>query len=113
MEPSVEEIFAAMSEAVRANPALKSKFNACVELRIKGESKPLTLDVSKTPKNKPDLIVTLSLDTCHKIFNKKMTPQQAFMKGALKIKGNMGLAMKLTLIMNATRQQLRKKQSKL
>jgi putative sterol carrier protein len=37
---------------------------------------------------------------------KRMTAQQAFMKGKLKIKGNLALATKLTAIFDATRKNL-------
>ena len=112
MEPSAEELIAAMQEAVKANPSLKSKFNACVEFQLTG-SDSFKLDASKSPKEKPDLIVIASLDVFHKLLNKKLNPQQAFMQGKLKIKGKMGLAMKLTLILNATRKVFQKNHSKL
>jgi putative sterol carrier protein len=53
-------------------------------------------------KSKPDLVVHISLDVFHQMINKKMTPQQAFMKGKLKIKGKMELALKMTLVLNVT-----------
>jgi putative sterol carrier protein len=41
-----------------------------------------------------------------KMINKEIQPQQAFMKGMLKIKGKMNLAMKLTAVLAATRKKL-------
>eukprot|EP00980_Cylindrotheca_fusiformis_P028001 scaffold22575_cov141-Cylindrotheca_fusiformis.AAC.32 len=112
MEPSVVELVAAMKEAVASNPALKSKFNAAVEFQLSG-SDGFFLDISKSGKEKPDLVVIATLEVFHKLLNKKLTPQQAFMQGKLKIKGKMGLAMKLTLILNATRKVLQKQRSRL
>lgn len=114
MEPSAEEIYAALQQAVQANPSLKSKFKASVEFTFKEEpNKKYRLDVTSNPKEKADLVVSTTLKVFHQILNKKLTPQQAFMQGKLKIKGNMGLAMKLTLIINAARKQLKKPRSRL
>lgn len=41
-----------------------------------------------------------------KMIRKEIQPQQAFMKGKLKIKGKMNLAMKLTAVLAATRKKL-------
>jgi 3-hydroxyacyl-CoA dehydrogenase/3a,7a,12a-trihydroxy-5b-cholest-24-enoyl-CoA hydratase len=40
------------------------------------------------------------------MITKKLNPQQAFMKGKLKIKGKMPLAMKLTTVLAATAKKL-------
>jgi putative sterol carrier protein len=53
-----------------------------------------------------DLTVKTSLATLQQLLQKKLTPQQAFMKGKLKIKGKMGLAMKLTVVLAATRKYM-------
>ena len=42
------------------------------------------------------------------LMDKQLTAQQAFMKGKLKVKGNMGLAMKLTTVIGAAQKYLPK-----
>mmetsp|Transcript_31326 Transcript_31326/g.47370 ORF Transcript_31326/g.47370 Transcript_31326/m.47370 type:complete len:114 (+) Transcript_31326:54-395(+) len=107
---TVESIFKAMEEALPA-----SKFPAKVVImnvdgkvyRIDGASNSVT---PCSESEKGDLKVKTSLEALEKLLNKKVNPQQAFMKGMLKIKGNMGLAMKLSLIVNATRKQIASEQ---
>lgn len=55
---------------------------------------------------KADLTVTCSEEIMGKMIAKELQPQQAFMKGMLKIKGKMQLAMKLTAVLAATRKKL-------
>lgn len=57
---------------------------------------------------KADLTVTISTENLMKLVSadSKITPQQAFMKGMLKIKGKMALAMKLTVVLGATKRLL-------
>jgi putative sterol carrier protein len=109
LTPTTPELLAALQETVDANPNnLKSKFNACVEFHI-GDDQKILLNICANPKTKPDLVVRVSLHDFHQMLNKKLTPQQAFMKGKLKVKGNMGLALKMTLVLNATRKVLKAK----
>ncbi len=55
---------------------------------------------------KADLHVSCSEEVMIKMVKKEIQPQQAFMKGMIKIKGKMNLAMKLTTVLAATRQKL-------
>ena len=109
-QPSLQDIFQAMTQAVEMDGSLKKRFNALVRFTIDGET--LTLDARSKGANSsqggdtPDLLVKTSLPVLLDLINKKIKPQQAFMKGKLKIKGKMALAMKLTQVLEATRKNL-------
>ena len=57
---------------------------------------------------KPDLRITISKENMIKLANKELKPQEAFLKGKLKIKGKMALAMKLNSVLAASRKYLPK-----
>lgn len=113
---SSADIEAAMMEAVKLDPKMKTKFNAVVSFSIDGGD-PFVLNLKKDGQDsgsgKPDLQVITSLKTIQDLLAKKMTPQQAFMKGKLKIKGKMALAMKLKTVMDATRKHMATQASRL
>lgn len=52
---------------------------------------------------KADIIVTVSDDDFAALAAGTLNPQQAFMQGKIKVKGNMALAMKLNTVMAAAR----------
>eukprot|EP00956_Cyclotella_meneghiniana_P017333 scaffold28121_cov75-Cyclotella_meneghiniana.AAC.8 len=114
---STAEVFAAMGEAVAGNggKALQRKFKGKVTFTITPENKTYSLDLSSPSSSvsegdsfdgKADLAVTCSEEIMMKMIKKEIQPQQAFMKGMLKIKGKMALAMKLTNVLAATRKKL-------
>eukprot|EP00985_Skeletonema_marinoi_P017882 scaffold9898_cov198-Skeletonema_marinoi.AAC.5 len=114
---STSEVFAAMSEAVAGNggKSLQRKFKGKVVFTI-NENKVYSLDLSSPTDckvaegdifdGKADLQVLCTEEVMGKMINKEIQPQQAFMKGMLKIKGKMNLAMKLTAVLAATRKKL-------
>ena len=52
---------------------------------------------------KADITITIQDQDMVDLASGKLNPQQAFMKGKLKIKGNMGLAMKLGTVIDSAR----------
>jgi len=54
----------------------------------------------------PDLTVIVESENMIKLITGELKPQQAFMKGKLKIKGKMNLAMKLTAVLTATKKKM-------
>lgn len=114
---SLQDLFSAMNAAVEVDGSLKKRFNALVVFYVDGEK--LTLDTrasSGTPSESstnPDLVVKTSLSVLLDMIHKKIKPQQAFMKGKLKIKGKMALAMKLNFVLEATRKHLALQNSRL
>jgi len=106
-----------MSEAVAGNggKSLQRKFKGKVVFVINGDNV-YSLDLSSPTDckvaegdifdGKADLQVLCTEEVMGKMINKEIQPQQAFMKGMLKIKGKMNLAMKLTAVLAATRKKL-------
>lgn len=64
--------------------------------------------VTKGEIENADLIVIVESENMMKLISGELKPQQAFMKGILKIKGKMNLAMKLTAVLSATRKKMPK-----
>ena len=59
--------------------------------------------VTKAGEAKADVTLTVADDDFVQMSTGKMNPQQAFMQGKLKIKGNMGIAMKMSAIEKVTK----------
>eukprot|EP00621_Florenciella_sp_RCC1693_P001966 CAMPEP_0182534532 /NCGR_PEP_ID=MMETSP1323-20130603/15949_1 /TAXON_ID=236787 /ORGANISM="Florenciella parvula, Strain RCC1693" /LENGTH=115 /DNA_ID=CAMNT_0024744557 /DNA_START=31 /DNA_END=381 /DNA_ORIENTATION=- len=98
------QIFAALGAALPAAGAkLQQSVGGTIAFNVTGAAEPewfLDLSKSGTPsltkgKKKADLTVTISDKDFVKLAMGKMNPQQAFMKGVVKVKGKIALAMKL------------------
>jgi sterol carrier protein 2 len=59
------------------------------------------VDGSSPSPPEPDLVLTMSGDTFVKLVGKTLSSQQAFLTRKLKIKGSMGMAMKLQPVLDA------------
>eukprot|EP00815_Leptocylindrus_aporus_P001769 CAMPEP_0116068726 /NCGR_PEP_ID=MMETSP0322-20121206/11842_1 /TAXON_ID=163516 /ORGANISM="Leptocylindrus danicus var. apora, Strain B651" /LENGTH=116 /DNA_ID=CAMNT_0003555911 /DNA_START=117 /DNA_END=464 /DNA_ORIENTATION=+ len=113
---NTNDVFEAMNEAVQKSTSVSKKFKGKVIFLVDDEKYFLVVDSKDGTKKvekldagdsgkKADLTVIISKENLLKMVapGSKISPQQAFMKGLLKIKGKMALAMKLTVIIGATR----------
>lgn len=103
-----EEIFnGKIAEKLNANIDKVKSINSVYQFELTGDNPEtwtidLTRDsnfVSKGPSEKAACTVTIKTDDLADIVEKKLNPQMAFMTGKLKVKGNMGLALKLGSIL--------------
>ena len=114
-----EAIFEEMASVVgQMGGELKSKFTGIVKfditkvgnwvLDLKSEGNPTVTKDEGGKGKKPDLVIKVNDDDFALLYEGKLNAQQAFMKGKLKVKGNMGLAMKFEKVLNATRKTIEK-----
>jgi len=110
------EIFQVMNDAVvDAGASLVQKVNGSIKFDVKGAGIWLidlkkNASVKKSDANeKADLTITISEADFIDLIHEKLNPQTAFMKGKIKVKGNMGLAMKLGAVTKATKAFISKK----
>jgi len=88
--------------------SLVAKFKGVVRFNIDGVEFLLDLkngsgSIQEGGEGAAELTVTVSDDNFAKLVEGSLNPQQAFMTGKLKIKGAMGLAMKLQPVLKAAR----------
>ncbi|DBA04300.1 TPA: hypothetical protein N0F65_002062 [Lagenidium giganteum] len=116
MAQTAAQVFQLMGSAVKeVGPSLVPKVKGVIKFDVSGAGMWL-VDLkngsgnvsSSSASDKADLTITLSEANFIQLIEGKLNPQQAFMKGLVKLKGNMGLAMKLNVVIAATRDFIKK-----
>jgi alkyl sulfatase BDS1-like metallo-beta-lactamase superfamily hydrolase len=106
-----EAFFTELAKKVSADPSLATKVGVIYRFDVTGdgdqkERKSWLVDLKNAPgsitenSEGGDCIIQISDKHFVQLMNGKLNPQQAFMKGQLKIQGNMMLATKLSLLMS-------------
>jgi 3-hydroxyacyl-CoA dehydrogenase/3a,7a,12a-trihydroxy-5b-cholest-24-enoyl-CoA hydratase len=109
-EPALKSsiIFTAMSQTIETHPEVAKKVNAIYQFNLTGPTPTTyTVDLKNCkiyqgePTTKPDCVLTISDEDYFDMATGKIDPQTAFLKGKLKVKGNIMLAQKLSIIQQA------------
>lgn len=108
MGVSAKELFVdRIGAKLTASPDKAKNINAIYEFQVTGDAPATwTIDLTKAAdfvsegsSGNAKCTVTIKIEDLADILDKKLNPQMAFMTGKLKVKGDMGLALKLGTIL--------------
>lgn len=95
-----ERIRQGVAQSASVEGRLKYDFSDDGAILIDGSQSPAKVDNSEGPS---DCTVEMALGTLEKILNGALTPNTAFQQGKICLKGDMGIAMKTTAILQKVR----------
>jgi putative sterol carrier protein len=98
--PDAQQVFSEIENRIKAKPEKAAGLNATYQFDLSGESWTLKIadgaaSVTPGPAQSPNTTLIASTDDWMNIATGKLNPVTAFMQQKLKVKGDMGLAMKL------------------
>src|ERR1700686_2866557 len=98
--PEAKEVFTEIQNRIKSHPEKSAGLNATYQFDLSGESWTLKIangapELTRGPAQSPNTTLISTTDDWMSIATGKLTPVTAFMQQKLKVKGDMGLAMKL------------------
>jgi putative sterol carrier protein len=98
--PDAQQVFSEIESRIRSKPEKAAGLNATYQFDLSGESWTLkitdgTPTITAGAAQSPNTTLIASADDWMNIATGKLNPVTAFMQQKLKVKGDMGLAMKL------------------
>jgi putative sterol carrier protein len=98
--PDAKQVFSEIENRIKAKPEKAAGLNVTYQFDLTGESWTLKIadgaaSVSPGPAQNPNTTLIASTDDWMSIATGKLNPVTAFMQQKLKVKGDMGMAMKL------------------
>ncbi|HEV2014074.1 MAG TPA: SCP2 sterol-binding domain-containing protein [Candidatus Dormibacteraeota bacterium] len=98
--PEAKEVFTEIENRIKSHPEKAAGLNATYQFDLSGESWTLKIangapTLSPGAAQSPNTTLIASTDDWMNIATGKLNPVTAFMQQKLKVKGDMGLAMKL------------------
>jgi putative sterol carrier protein len=98
--PEAKEVFTEIQNRIKSHPEKSAGLNATYQFDLSGESWTLKIangapELIQGPAQSPNTTLIATTDDWMNIATGKLNPVTAFMQQKLKVKGDMGLAMKL------------------
>jgi putative sterol carrier protein len=98
--PDAQQVFTEIENRIKSKPEKAAGLNVTYQFDLSGESWTLKIadgaaSISPGPAQNPNTTLIASTDDWMNIATGKLNPVQAFMQQKLKVKGDMGMAMKL------------------
>ncbi|MBP2017533.1 putative sterol carrier protein [Symbiobacterium terraclitae] len=100
---TIAELFENLKAQIAANPAKIANLKASYQFELTGEGGGVyhatfdngTYELGEGPLPNPGCTITISVADFFALLERKLNPMAAFMSGKLKVRGDMGMAMKL------------------
>jgi putative sterol carrier protein len=109
VKPKTDEVFDMINAALQYDPAATKGKEGVYQFNLTGEDggtfqmiiEQEEARAVKGEEKTPSVVLTLKADDFKDLVAGSLNPTAAFMSGKLKIKGNMGLALKLQTVLNS------------